>query len=939
MSNEIGALFHMKPYPIRGGIVGDEHGLSFEGVWRFKTVSELRLALDDNSVKKTKSWLRAHCAFLGLPYHKSLNIPDLTLSLVNALESSSIEFLPDLTELEQHAKQQFRAARHQVESMMASLPAFSPPQSYLPPITALSPISDLPPPTVDQNEMPPLASPLAVHSSPTPTVGISHARSPSSEIPQVARPIKKVRLLVKESAPVVLEDVNVGLSQDQAHLEYNRMSPLVPGRIELQGAANSRRGCSAGSCKTEKLCKKSPFPTAEACVRQLTGATAEHIANQVTGIMRQLARTEAPVTAPGTSATLLASIPILDDSPSHPTTVQPALDEQGIKYAMECLAADRSAGFANFDRFRMMIQLCIWFCRDCQVRGRGHGIAAAYRRLFPDENVAPLSNRQFERYITDGYTLLMLIYASSIYILPVLAVSSMNSAINHLTCTDREPVEQLLRDPDHKNPMPTIDAAFTARIFADNPALICRFLRVIRADIGALRAIPAPAPALRSGFLREFIPAECGFFRCGILARHPYVVPIFKPDLTESTAPGNFAMLPRHSIWLTPPPPAAAPTPPTSVRQIRTAYNWALERNRKMPQSLLDDPVAWTQEQREWVSRGVRLDTMKEFEQQLQLLHERGFKTKNKYLWFPAKLAEEDTIIMGVSGTEDNVICVRLSNNTITNREELLLQTKDFTQLGDQKVSSAEQDPKARYKSWYIGIWNRRVWNGANHKDGQHVRLRVAYVTQAQIHLDHAALDLAGDRQEKYLYDAPLERFHAMVQKALRPVIQKLRQYIPELMGKHQQVYDSLGPVWNLGSGPFCMTVLNLQLSTKGHRDTSDMVNSICLVLALGDFSGGQLCLFEPGLVLDLLHGTCAAIRSKRDTHFNLDFQGQRYSFVFTSDQVLRRWDKWRNHWEELRPEAPYIPDDILDQLQNAEQPEETEFYDDSQDLESEDEQ
>ncbi|QRV96097.1 DEAD-box ATP-dependent RNA helicase 42 [Ceratobasidium sp. AG-Ba] len=911
MSNEIGALFHIKPYPIRGGIVGDEHGLSFEGVRRFETVSELRLALDDNSVKKTKSWLRAHCAFLGLPYYKSLNIPDLTLSLVNALESSSIEFLPDLIELEQHAKQQFRAARHQVESMMASLPAFSPPQSYLPPVTALSPISDLPPPTVDQNKMPPPASPLAVNSSPTPTVGVSHARSPSSEIPQVARPIKKVRLLVKESAPVVLEDVNVGLSQDQDHLEYNKMSPLAPGRVELQRAADSRRGCSAGSRKTENLRKKSPFPTAEACIRQLTGATAEHIANQVTGIMRQLARTEAPVTAPGTSANLLASIPILDDSPSHPTTVQPALDEQGIKYAVECLAADRSAGFANFDRFWMMIQLCIWFCRDCQVRGRGHGITAAYRRLFPDENIAPLSNRQFERYITDGYTLLMLIYASSIYILPVLAVSSMNSAINHLTCTDREPVEQLLRDPDHKNPMPKSLQGLTR-------------MHIVEYHHAMFREHSQTGICL-----------DGRRFGVSLAEDDNYIHDL----LTKGYCPWQFAMLPRHSIWLTPPPPAAAPTPPTSVRQIRTAFNWALERNRKMPQSLLDDPVAWTQEQREWASRGVRPDTMKEFEQQLQLLHERGFKPKNKYLWFPAKLAEEDTIIMGVSGTEDDVICMRLSNNTITNQEELLLQTKDFTQLGDQKVSSAEQDPKARYKSWHIGIWNRRVWNGANHKDGQHVWLRVAYVTQAQIHLDRAALDLAGDRQEKYLYDAPLERFHAMVQKALRPVIQKLRQYIPELMGKHQQVYDSLGPVWNLGSGPFCMTVLNLQPSTKGHRDTSDMVNSICLVLALGDFSGGQLCLFEPGLVLDLPHGTCAAIRSKRDTHFNLDFQGQRYSFVFTSDQVLRRWDKWRNHWEELQPEAPYIPDDILDQLQNAEQPEEPEFYNDSQDLESEDEQ
>jgi hypothetical protein len=98
------------------------------------------------------------------------------------------------------------------------------------------------------------------------------------------------------------------------------------------------------------------------------------------------------------------------------------------------------------------------------------------------------------------------------------------------------------------------------------------------------------------------------------------------------------------------------------------------------------------------------------------------------------------------------------------------------------------------------------------------------------------------------------------------------------------------------------MTVLNIQPTTCGHRDSSDMLDSICVVMGLGDFHGGELCLYESGLVLELPHGSCVAIRSKRDVHFNLNFEGQRFSFVFTSDKSLKHWDLWRNNWEDLQP-------------------------------------
>jgi hypothetical protein len=52
---------------------------------------------------------------------------------------------------------------------------------------------------------------------------------------------------------------------------------------------------------------------------------------------------------------------------------------------------------------------------------------------------------------------------------------------------------------------------------------------------------------------------------------------------------------------------------------------------------------------------------------------------------------------------------------------------------------------------------------------------------------------------------------------------------------------------------PFQSLVLNVNIVTKAHHDKMDC--DICLVLAIGSFDGGELCLVETGMVLDLRPG------------------------------------------------------------------------------------
>ena len=95
---------------------------------------------------------------------------------------------------------------------------------------------------------------------------------------------------------------------------------------------------------------------------------------------------------------------------------------------------------------------------------------------------------------------------------------------------------------------------------------------------------------------------------------------------------------------------------------------------------------------------------------------------------------------------------------------------------------------------------------------------------------------------------------------------------------------------------PFVGLVINLNVITAAHRDSKD--DTVCLVLALGDFDGGELCLYEPGLIIPLQHGDFIIFPSFRFTHFNLHYKGRRASVVLHTDREMSNWrDGERNGW------------------------------------------
>ncbi|QRW07846.1 DEAD-box ATP-dependent RNA helicase 42 [Ceratobasidium sp. AG-Ba] len=751
--------------------------------------------------KKSKNWYRAHCAYMGL--------------------SSS-----------NHLK---------VEQLRTALPTFEPPAAtaFLHPSPS-APTEPIPAPGGIPVNVPPSVSQPSNHSvNNSEHVGASHGRSLSSESAVPTNRIKRVIRLIPEPEAVAELPGTCSNTDQPLGSSTSDSSEVLQAQ---QARKSSMRGCQSSAYNAE----------------QLGGATQPEVVSKVEGIMERLVQTQTPVSTPLTQS----------DRPSTaPSQTQPRslIEQQGVDYALKCDDRAKVTGFANFDKFCAITQLTMWYVRASHTKTSEYAIAQAYEDLFPDPKKSPVSESQFQNWISDGYTLLMMMHAY----------------------------------PARETDFPDAIHQLTA-------------LHIHQYHLNMLKKYACTGIVLDGRRFGVNLDQDDEYLEWLLL---------------HGCIPYEFSMIPRGAIWSeSPAPPAPSPSifSPSDARRIRTDYNPALPQNKKLPKGLKEDPVSWTAHQRMLASIGERPSTIEEFIEKLQHLHQGGTKIEDQYLWFPAHLADKDTLIYGVSGTEDDLICIRFDNNVVANKDTTLLRLRVFTGLSNQVVDSSKQHPKQKFKSWHIGIWNKHTWNGAKHKEGALIRLCVVYVTQSQPYLDRLAILMAGDGKEEDLYDFPLGEFHDMVEAAIALIIPRLKHYIPQLMAKHEKVYASLGPVYRLGSGPFCMTVLNLQPATKGHRDWSDMVDSICLILALGDFEGGELCLFEPGMVWELPHGSCMAIWSKQDTHFNLDFRGQRYSFVFTSDQCLHRWDLWRNEWDELKPVSmPDLPPDLVVDLTDEEEQEE----------------
>ena len=126
----------------------------------------------------------------------------------------------------------------------------------------------------------------------------------------------------------------------------------------------------------------------------------------------------------------------------------------------------------------------------------------------------------------------------------------------------------------------------------------------------------------------------------------------------------------------------------------------------------------------------------------------------------------------------------------------------------------------------------------------------------------------------------------------------KFLEHLPDSYKKLTGYANCLPGDEFLAGYPYGGIVLNLNIATKIHRDPEDL--DLCLIIVISECTGGDLVMFEPGLVLGQRNGDMIAFPSGDISHFNMDFFGFRSSLVFHSDAAS---ESWTGPQEDLIPE------------------------------------
>ena len=118
----------------------------------------------------------------------------------------------------------------------------------------------------------------------------------------------------------------------------------------------------------------------------------------------------------------------------------------------------------------------------------------------------------------------------------------------------------------------------------------------------------------------------------------------------------------------------------------------------------------------------------------------------------------------------------------------------------------------------------------------------------------------------------------------LQPLSNSVNKFVKEYYEHYYMKLSKLtwGPFAPRSFGIFPMIAINFNVISNYHWDEQDEPNSLCLLVALGDFEGGELCFPQIQIVVKLRPGQVLAFPSRLLLHGNFKVtRGIRYSVVY----------------------------------------------------------
>ncbi|KAJ8508391.1 hypothetical protein ONZ45_g9339 [Pleurotus djamor] len=249
-----------------------------------------------------------------------------------------------------------------------------------------------------------------------------------------------------------------------------------------------------------------------------------------------------------------------------------------------------------------------------------------------------------------------------------------------------------------------------------------------------------------------------------------------------------------------------------------------------------------------------------------------GLKASNKYLYVPYERVQPDSKSLLVQSAEGKLLFLRSTLSSYLKENLMAKLTAIFGELKERT--------------------EKEVWEWSS--------IHFDYYNRYNTHGNDAPVDIHPNfltKEDMKLFP----REYSQLQELFKGVFEEVRLELERLLPQESRIESIFARFLPGGEPspifPFSGIVVNLNVQTTIHTDSEDVL--MCLVLPIGEFTGGDLCFKDLGLRIELRHGDWVVFDSKKLSHFNMPYEGKRASFVMHSDSAGEFWVEDRNGWKD----------------------------------------
>ncbi|KAJ6535545.1 hypothetical protein B0H19DRAFT_1322533 [Mycena capillaripes] len=368
-----------------------------------------------------------------------------------------------------------------------------------------------------------------------------------------------------------------------------------------------------------------------------------------------------------------------------------------------------------------------------------------------------------------------------------------------------------------------------------------------------------------------------------------------------------FALPPLNACWAALENPLLAPTLPLLVDSLDLTEDCVAEQivlktnlNLKATPCPVtpENSESWTANERAKLRKAHVVNSLEDLEEHLEDMYDdKGQRKDDSYLMIAPEIAEGR--VLTIRDNNDGLVAMVITNisETLPHLEETATTMMSAILEGEvYEVDSSLGDHQ--YCATHKTIWSRYMEQG----DGAPEDVHPNFVQKEGVQKTNYSQRAPLPSQEMKEEPEETEQLSEFIQLVTLIIELHLKKHLKKEYD-HIRVFTTRLPLNERSRAhPFGGFVINIAVSTRGHRDAGDKI--FCVVIPFGKWEGGELGLYETGFGFRLRPWDAIIFPSGDITHFNQHFKGIRFSLILHSDKHGDQWIRFHNGWSPRDCEA-----------------------------------